>query len=178
LTGQGFEYVNTFGFSDILQGKYPQAKDALERALEFAAKPTLSALSGETASFLAAGETPIPVSTQDSSSITFKEFGVRLNSTPQVMDGGLINLNLEAEASQVDLSNQDRHLERQRNRTLDHRDTKPDATPARDRGSWRTRTGIDLRDRRTAGFGHRDPARGCRDRCTSGAAGGGTCPQS
>jgi Flp pilus assembly protein TadD len=34
LTGQGFEYFNNIGFSYILQGKYPQAEDALERALD------------------------------------------------------------------------------------------------------------------------------------------------
>lgn len=71
------------------------------------AEPTLAALSGETASFLAGGEVPIPVSAGDDGDITieFKEFGVRLSFTPIVLNNGLINLTLEPEVSQVDFSN-------------------------------------------------------------------------
>ena len=70
------------------------------------AEPTLAALSGETASFLAGGEVPIPVA-QDEDEITveYKEFGVRLSFTPVVLNNGLINLSLEPEVSQLDLSN-------------------------------------------------------------------------
>lgn len=70
------------------------------------AEPTLAALSGETASFLAGGEVPIPVAEQDGEvTIEFKEFGVRLSFTPVVLNNGLINLTLEPEVSQVDFSN-------------------------------------------------------------------------
>ncbi|PZX13123.1 pilus assembly protein CpaC [Palleronia aestuarii] len=70
------------------------------------AEPTLAALSGETASFLAGGEIPIPVAEEDGRvTIVFKEFGVRLSFTPVVLDNGLINLELEPEVSQVDFSN-------------------------------------------------------------------------
>ncbi|MBJ6127474.1 type II and III secretion system protein family protein [Microvirga splendida] len=67
------------------------------------AEPNLIALSGERASFLAGGEVPIPVSSSDDRiSVEYKEYGVRLNFTPVVLDNGLINLKLEPEVSQVD----------------------------------------------------------------------------
>lgn len=70
------------------------------------AQPTLAALSGETASFLAGGEVPIPVAEDDGKvTIQFKEFGVRLTFTPVVLNNGLINLTLEPEVSQVDFAN-------------------------------------------------------------------------
>ena len=69
------------------------------------AEPNLIALSGEKASFLAGGEVPIPVAQEDNRvTVTYKEYGVRLNFTPVVLDGGLINLKLEPEVSQVDES--------------------------------------------------------------------------
>ena len=69
------------------------------------AEPNLVALSGETASFLAGGEVPIPTSQGDGQiSVDYKEYGIRLNFTPVVLDGGLINLALEPEVSQVDLA--------------------------------------------------------------------------
>jgi pilus assembly protein CpaC len=68
------------------------------------AEPNLTALSGEKASFLAGGEVPIPVSEDDRGrvTVTYKEYGVRLNFTPTVLDSGLINLKLEPEVSQID----------------------------------------------------------------------------
>jgi pilus assembly protein CpaC len=67
------------------------------------AEPNLIALSGEKASFLAGGEIPIPVSSEDNQiTVTYKEYGVRLNFTPIVLDSGLINLKLEPEVSQID----------------------------------------------------------------------------
>ena len=66
------------------------------------AEPTLAALSGETASFLAGGEVPIPIPQEGGvTTIEYKEFGVRLNFTPIVLENGLINLRLEPEVSQV-----------------------------------------------------------------------------
>jgi pilus assembly protein CpaC len=67
------------------------------------AEPNLTALSGEKASFLAGGEVPIPVGgDEDKITIQYKEYGVRLNFTPFVLENGLINLKLEPEVSQVD----------------------------------------------------------------------------
>jgi pilus assembly protein CpaC len=67
------------------------------------AEPNLIALSGEKASFLAGGEIPIPIAENDGKvTVQYKEYGVRLNFTPIVLDSGLINLKLEPEVSQID----------------------------------------------------------------------------
>lgn len=69
------------------------------------AEPNLIALSGETASFLAGGEFPLPVVNDDGEvTVTFKEFGVRLSFTPIVLDDGLINLKLQPEVSELDFA--------------------------------------------------------------------------
>jgi pilus assembly protein CpaC len=66
------------------------------------AEPTLTAVSGETASFLAGGEFPIPVA-QDSGSISieWKPFGVGLSFTPLVISEGRINLKINTEVSEL-----------------------------------------------------------------------------
>ena len=71
------------------------------------AEPNLVALSGDTASFLAGGEFPIPVA-QDEGTITieYKPFGVGLKFTPTVLDNGLINLKLAPEVSEIDPTNE------------------------------------------------------------------------
>lgn len=70
------------------------------------ASPNLIALSGETASFLAGGEIPVPVSTgNDNVSITYRQFGVGLEFTPIVLGEGLINLHVVPEVSALDTRN-------------------------------------------------------------------------
>jgi len=70
------------------------------------AEPNLVALSGDTASFLAGGEFPIPVpGALGQISIEYKRYGVGLAFTPTVLGGGLINLKIEPEVSQLDTSN-------------------------------------------------------------------------
>lgn len=85
--------------------------DAFVEALEakgFAknlANPTLIALSGETASFLAGGEFPIPVAQNGNNnaiSVEFKPFGVSLGFTPTVLGDKTINLKVEPEVSSID----------------------------------------------------------------------------
>jgi pilus assembly protein CpaC len=77
------------------------------------AEPTLVALSGETASFLAGGEFPVPVvqsgggggeNGQASVSVQFKPFGVSLGFTPTVLSDKTINLKVEPEVSSIDLA--------------------------------------------------------------------------
>ena len=69
------------------------------------AEPTLTALSGETASFLAGGEFPIPTASGlNGTSIEFKEYGVSLAFTPTVLEGGRISMRVRPEVSE--LSNQ------------------------------------------------------------------------
>ncbi|MCO7516117.1 type II and III secretion system protein family protein [Pseudomonas guariconensis] len=71
------------------------------------ARPSLTVLSGFTASFLAGGEIPIPVpsSGSDNVSIEYKEFGVRLALTPTVISRDRITLKVAPEVSELDYSN-------------------------------------------------------------------------
>jgi pilus assembly protein CpaC len=67
------------------------------------AEPNLVALSGDTASFLAGGEFPIPVpGSLGSVTLEYKRYGVGLAFTPTVLKAGLINLKIEPEVSQLD----------------------------------------------------------------------------
>ncbi|MEM6832674.1 MAG: type II and III secretion system protein family protein [Pseudomonadota bacterium] len=65
------------------------------------AEPTLMALSGETATFLAGGEFPIPVPDLNQVLIEFKEFGVGLSFTPTVLANDRISLRVRPEVSQL-----------------------------------------------------------------------------
>ena len=66
------------------------------------AEPNLTALSGETASFLAGGEFPVPIS-QSLGSITieYKQYGVGLAFTPYVLADGRISLRVRPEVSEL-----------------------------------------------------------------------------
>ena len=67
------------------------------------AEPNLVALSGDTASFLAGGEYPIPVAGSFGQvTVDYKKYGVGLAFTPTVLSRGLINLKIEPEVSQID----------------------------------------------------------------------------
>jgi pilus assembly protein CpaC len=67
------------------------------------AEPNLVALSGDTASFLAGGEYPIPVpGSLGTVTVDYKTYGVGLSFTPTVLRGGLINLVIKPEVSQLD----------------------------------------------------------------------------
>jgi pilus assembly protein CpaC len=70
------------------------------------AQPNLTAMSGQTASFLAGGEFPVPISGASSStggfptiSVEFKSFGVSLAFTPTVIDAQHLNLRVRPEVS-------------------------------------------------------------------------------
>jgi pilus assembly protein CpaC len=66
------------------------------------AEPNLTALSGETASFLAGGEIPIPISQGlGSVSIEYKQYGVSLAFTPFVLADGRISMRVRPEVSQL-----------------------------------------------------------------------------
>jgi pilus assembly protein CpaC len=74
-----------------------------EGLLTVLAEPSLVALSGQTASFLAGGEFPVPVSqTNGSTSVSFKQFGVKLDFTPTVLSDHRISLKVRPEVSQID----------------------------------------------------------------------------
>jgi pilus assembly protein CpaC len=82
--------------------------DALDREgfARTLAEPNLTALSGETASFTAGGEFPIPVA-QDGDTITveFKQFGVILDFTPTVLSNDRISLRVRPEVSDISTAN-------------------------------------------------------------------------
>jgi pilus assembly protein CpaC len=66
------------------------------------ASPNLTALSGETATFLAGGEIPIPVSQGlGAVSVEYKQYGVSLAFTPTVMSDGRISIRVRPEVSQL-----------------------------------------------------------------------------
>uniref|UniRef100_UPI0030D6D5E7 type II and III secretion system protein family protein n=2 Tax=Pseudomonas sp. RA_35y_Pfl2_P32 TaxID=3088705 RepID=UPI0030D6D5E7 len=71
------------------------------------ARPSLVALSGQSASFLAGGEVPIPVpsSGSDNVSIEYKEFGIRLTLTPTIVGRNRISLKVAPEVSELDFNN-------------------------------------------------------------------------
>ncbi|MBO9576848.1 MAG: type II and III secretion system protein family protein [Sphingobium sp.] len=69
------------------------------------ANPNLTALSGETASFLAGGEIPIPLSSSlGQVSVEYKQYGVSLAFTPTVLADGRISMRVRPEVSQLDES--------------------------------------------------------------------------
>jgi len=77
--------------------------------LQILAEPNLLASNGKEASFLAGGEFPFPVvqGGQNINTVTiqFKEFGVRLNFTPNVTPSGKIRLKVRPEVSALDFTN-------------------------------------------------------------------------
>jgi pilus assembly protein CpaC len=111
------------------------AIQALEKkgVIRVLAEPNLLALSGDTASFLAGGEFPIPIAEQNGSiSVSFKSFGVSLAFTPTVIGEDQINLVVAPEVSQIDT-------------TLSVRIT-PGSDPVPGLTTRRAKTTIELRD--------------------------------
>ncbi|CAN5613074.1 type II and III secretion system protein family protein [soil metagenome] len=78
-------------------------------ALRSLAEPNLIAMNGQQASFLAGGEFPVPIvqggNGGSSVSVVFKEYGVRLNFKPTIIDEDHIRLELEPEVSTIDFAN-------------------------------------------------------------------------
>ena len=103
--------VDPSGVADTLFGTYNNGDvsinglvDALEREglVNVLAEPNLTAISGETASFLAGGEFPIPIDQDDDGiSIEFKQFGVSLAFTPTVLTANRISMRVRPEVSDL-----------------------------------------------------------------------------
>src|ERR1700742_3240927 len=91
----------TCNFRNNVQGSFK----ALETVglLHTLAEPNLTAVSGETAKFLAGGEFPVPAGRdqQGNVSISFKQFGVSLAFTPVVLSPGRISLQISTEVSEL-----------------------------------------------------------------------------
>src|SRR5918992_2901451 len=80
-----------------------------EGAFRELAEPNLIAMNGQQASFLAGGEFPVPVLQMGDSgtgiTIVLKEYGIRLNFKPTIIDEDHIRLELEPEVSTIDFAN-------------------------------------------------------------------------
>lgn len=103
--GVAFRYI-TGGdeFSGIF---HALQEDGILRVL---AEPTVVAASGKNASFLSGGELPIPVATsgvQGGTTVTieWREFGIKVNFLPTIVDEGIINLAVAPEVSSLDFTN-------------------------------------------------------------------------
>lgn len=111
------QVANAIGYGfERPSANYGSALRALERnsLLRTLAEPNLTAVSGESATFLAGGEVPVPVGrTCSTNSLTgrnecttqveFKKFGVSLNFTPVVLAEGRISLKVATEVSELTL---------------------------------------------------------------------------
>jgi pilus assembly protein CpaC len=84
------------GFVDALQ------EDGLIKVL---AEPNMVTLSGQSATFLAGGEFPIPVPDDDGIAIEYKQFGVALSFTPVVHSKDKISIRVAPEVSDLDFTN-------------------------------------------------------------------------
>jgi pilus assembly protein CpaC len=111
LTGGVGRLTDSTGTAGALFGSYRSGDvnvnaiiDALEREglVTVLAQPNLTALSGETASFLAGGEFPVPVGADDNEiQIEFKQFGISLAFTPTVLSPDRISLRVRPEVSDI-----------------------------------------------------------------------------
>jgi pilus assembly protein CpaC len=97
--GSTISGVGKFLGMDLMSSLDIAAEDGVVTML---AEPNLTALSGETASFLAGGEFPIPVSQSlGAVTIEYKQYGVGLAFTPVVLADGRISMRVRPEVSQL-----------------------------------------------------------------------------
>lgn len=106
LDGSGASPLISGGFQD--QGNrvnyFIKALEARTDA-RIIARPNLLVRDGEEASFLVGGEFPVPVITDNSQNIQYKEFGTQLTYRPEILADGLIRLTVDTEVSQLDFAN-------------------------------------------------------------------------
>jgi pilus assembly protein CpaC len=100
--------LNMFLFRpDIHFGAVIEALQS-KNLLQILAEPNLIAVNGKKASFLAGGQFPFPIVQPGAGftavTISFKEFGVRLDFTPVIMPNGNIHLNVAPEVSTLDFA--------------------------------------------------------------------------
>ena len=109
-TGETLNNVlNLFVFRpDINFGAVIQALET-KNLLQILAEPNLIAINGKKASFLAGGQFPFPIVQPGNGftavTISFKEFGVRLEFTPVITPNGNIHLQVAPEVSTLDFAN-------------------------------------------------------------------------
>lgn len=97
--------TTTFGPGELVTGQRTDANiQALERVglARTLAEPILTASSGESATFLAGGEFPVPTAQEGNTiTVTFKPFGVGLGFTPIVLSPDRISLKISTEVSEI-----------------------------------------------------------------------------
>lgn len=99
LVGSTFSGAGKIFGVDLLSSLDIAAQDGLVTLL---AEPNLTAISGETASFLAGGEFPVPIAEGlGSLAIIYKQYGVSLNFTPIVLGDGRISMRVRPEVSEL-----------------------------------------------------------------------------
>ncbi|TIS76436.1 MAG: type II and III secretion system protein family protein, partial [Mesorhizobium sp.] len=94
--GAGIEQASGFNFDVLVE--------ALQRngIVKILAEPNLTAVTGQTASFLAGGEIPVPVpQSADTVTVEYKSFGVSLTFTPTLIGRNRIGLHVRPEVSSV-----------------------------------------------------------------------------
>jgi pilus assembly protein CpaC len=102
--------LNTTVFGIFQDANFEFTLGALRQngLLKILAEPNLVALNGQTASFLAGGEFPVPVPQVSAAGVAptitvrFREFGVRLGFVPYILDGDVIRLTVAPEVSNID----------------------------------------------------------------------------
>lgn len=99
LTGLSWAIVDS---KNDIAAIFKQLQD--ENLGKILAEPKLLARSGKKANFLSGGEIPIVVTTNDDTSIEFKEFGTKVDFVPRVREDGNIDLALQSEVSEPDFS--------------------------------------------------------------------------
>jgi pilus assembly protein CpaC len=98
----GYKAAYTSGGDSIGGVVRAMERDGVLRTL---AEPTLTAISGESAKFLAGGEFPVPKDISDDNVIyEYKPFGVGLSFTPVVLPGGRISMKISTEVSDITTS--------------------------------------------------------------------------
>jgi pilus assembly protein CpaC len=114
-TGQFITGGTQFDFKNVLGGNVLQAAgrlfgldvaaafDLSERAglVSTLANPNLTTVSGETAEFLAGGAFPVVTSSNNGTSVEYKNYGVNLTYTPTVLSDGRISLRVRSEVSDI-----------------------------------------------------------------------------
>ena len=109
-TASGQQGITTDPITGALSPRIKATVQAMERAgvIRTLAEPNLTAISGETASFLVGGEFPYPTppaSVGQATGFEFKKFGVSLTFTPLVLSEGRISLKVLTEVSELSPEN-------------------------------------------------------------------------
>ncbi|MGZ8375773.1 MAG: type II and III secretion system protein family protein [Gemmatirosa sp.] len=99
--------LTDFGTRDLLAIIEAESQRGRARIL---AEPNLMAANGDSAAFLAGGEIPVPIAQPGANgqvlvTIQYREFGVKLNFMPEVLNDSLVKLKVRPEVSSLDFTN-------------------------------------------------------------------------